>query len=69
VVATSLIPRGSITWVQDELDQVFTPEKVDRLGPIYEQILQKYSYLNVDGDFVLCWDLARYINHSCSAYA
>lgn len=66
VVATRLIPRGSITWVQDRLDRVFTPEQVSALGPMYADMLHKYSYMNVDGDYVLCWDLARYVNHSCS---
>jgi uncharacterized protein len=66
VFATRLIPRGAITWVQDELDRVLTPEKVRQLGPKYATILSKYSYLNRWGDYVLCWDLARYMNHSCT---
>jgi uncharacterized protein len=66
VFATRLIPRGAITWVQDELDRVLTPEKVRQLGPEYAAILSKYSYVNRWGDSVLCWDLARYMNHSCT---
>ncbi len=66
VVATALIPKGTITWVQDELDQVLTPQEFDRLGAIYSPVVGKYSFVNVHGDYVLCWDLARYINHSCA---
>jgi len=66
VVATRLIPQGTITWVQDELDQVFTPEQVRSLGPMYADVLTKYTFVNGRGDFVLCWDLARYVNHSCN---
>jgi uncharacterized protein len=66
VFATRLIPRGAITWVQDELDRVLTPEKVRQFGPKYAAILSKYCYVNRWGDYVLCWDLARYMNHSCT---
>jgi hypothetical protein len=66
VVATRLIPKGAITWAQDELDQVFTPQRFRTLGPIFAEVLGKYSFLNVRGDYVLCWDLARYVNHSCN---
>ena len=66
VVATAPIPKGSITWVQDELDQVLTPQAFNRLGNIYADVVGKYSFVNVRGDYVLCWDLARFINHSCA---
>ena len=66
VVATKPIPRGSITWVQDPLDQVFPPDGLDALGPLYAEILRKYTYPNLDGSHVLCWDLGRYVNHSCA---
>jgi uncharacterized protein len=65
VMATRFIPKGTITWVQDELYQVFTPESVNSLGSLYEPMLRKYSFVNGRGEYVLCWDLARYVNHSC----
>ena len=65
-VATRLIPRGTITWVQDELDQVFTPSRLNSLAPIFSNVLNKYSFVNGRGDSVLCWDLARFFNHSCN---
>lgn len=65
VVATRLIPAGSITWVRDELDQVFTPAQVEALGPAYRRILDKYTFVDARGSYVLCWDLARFVNHSC----
>jgi hypothetical protein len=52
--------------VQDELDQVFTAQRVASLGPIYSAVLGKYSFVNARGEYVLCWDLARYVNHSCA---
>jgi hypothetical protein len=65
VVATRLIPKGTITWAQDELDQVFTPQRLNSLGPVFANDLGKYSFVNVCGEYVLCGDLARYIKHSC----
>jgi hypothetical protein len=67
VVATQLIPRGTITWVADALDQVLTPEQVQRIPPVLRPHLEKYSWINGKGLTVLCWDHARFMNHSCEA--
>ena len=64
VVAKKLIPKGTITWVQDELDQVFTPQKAAQLSPLMQQYLETYCFTNGDGDHVLCWDNAKFVNHS-----
>ena len=65
VVATRLIPRGSITWVLDDLDQVFTPVKAARIAEPLKPLLEKYSFVDAKGQSILCWDHARFINHSC----
>ena len=67
VVATRLIPRGTITWARDAFDQVFSPWAVERLVSPYHEFLEKYSFVDRAGNSVLCWDLARYVNHSCHA--
>ena len=64
VVATRFIPAGTITWVLDKLDREFRPEEVRQLGTEYQSILDTYAYRNNQGNYVLCWDIARYINHS-----
>jgi hypothetical protein len=64
VVATEFIPAGTITWVLDKLDREFTPAAFEAMSPIYQNILDTYTYRNSDGNFVLCWDLGRYVNHS-----
>lgn len=64
VVAVKLIPEGTITWVQDDLDQIFTPEEVQTLHPKSREMLDKYAFRNRYGKYVLCWDLAKYVNHS-----
>lgn len=64
VVATELIPKGTITWVLDPLDQVFSPQKIRELDAVFREIIYTYSYRDKNGDFVLCWDHSRFINHS-----
>lgn len=64
VVATKFIPKGTITWALDKLDRIFTPKQVLEMEPVYQEILDKYTYRNPQGNHVLCWDIARFVNHS-----
>ena len=67
VVATEFIPMGTITWALDRLDREFTPHHIEDLEPMYRDILSTYTYRNNKGNFVLCWDNGRYVNHSFHA--
>jgi hypothetical protein len=67
VFATQFIPRGTITWVRDDLDQTFTPEQVARLDAPCREMLDKYTFVDAQGKIVLCWDHSRFFNHSCEA--
>src|SRR6187402_2938281 len=64
LVATKLIPRGTITWALDKLDRIFTPQMIKTMEPVYQDVLDKYSYRNQEGNYILCWDNARFVNHS-----
>ncbi|UJH89949.1 SET domain-containing protein [Antarcticibacterium sp. 1MA-6-2] len=64
VVATKFIPKGTITWVQDELDQVYTPGEIDKMKELTKQMVDKYTFRNNKGNFVMCWDISKYVNHS-----
>ncbi len=64
VVATEFIPAGTITWVLDKLDREFSPTDFQAMEPIYQNILDTYTFRNNNGNFVLCWDNGRYVNHS-----
>lgn len=64
VVATQFIPAGTITWVLDELDRQFTPRQFQKMNELYQHILETYSFRNNHGNFVLCWDHGRFVNHS-----
>ena len=65
VFATRFIPKGAITWVFDPLDQIITPAKQSTLPAPLQRQIDTYSYQNGRGERILCWDHARFINHSC----
>lgn len=67
IVATKQIPKGTITWALDKLDRIFTREQVRSMDPLYQQVLDTYSYRNPLGNYILCWDNARFINHSSNS--
>jgi hypothetical protein len=67
VFATRLIPQGTITWALDSLDQRFTPEQIAALPAYARRLLHTYSYVDGAGRHILCWDHARFFNHSCAA--
>jgi hypothetical protein len=66
VFATQPIPKGTIIWVRDELDQTFTPEQISRMDEPYREVLDKYTFVDAKGMIVLCWDHSRFFNHSCT---
>ncbi|NOU96438.1 SET domain-containing protein-lysine N-methyltransferase [Paenibacillus sp. LMG 31456] len=67
VFATQFIPKGTLTWALDDLDQILDPEVVDALDDDRKKLVLKYSYRNQNGKFILCWDNGRYVNHSFHA--
>jgi hypothetical protein len=64
VVATAMIPKGTIVWCQDELDQVIPADRVERMSDPYRDVIDKYAFRDKQGDYVLCWDNGRFVNHS-----
>ncbi|MDA0941002.1 MAG: SET domain-containing protein [Bacteroidetes bacterium] len=64
VVATAFIPKGTITWVQDPLDQVFTAHRRASLPAPTQALLEYFAFKNAKNEMILCWDHARYVNHS-----
>jgi hypothetical protein len=64
VVATDFIPAGTITWALDKLDREFLPSEIEAMDQLYKDILEVYSYRNRAGNYILCWDNGRFVNHS-----
>ncbi len=65
--ATRPIPKGTITWAGDPLDQIISEASLNHLPELLKSQAHKYSYLNGQGDRILCWDHGRFVNHSCAA--
>jgi hypothetical protein len=67
VFATRALPKGTIVWALDPLDQKFTAAHVAALPAHAQSALEKYSYIDARGRHILCWDHGRFFNHSCAA--
>lgn len=64
IFATEFIPQGTIMWVKDELDRIILKDDLAKLTPPNLENLLKYTYRNHEGNYIFCWDLTRYVNHS-----
>ena len=64
VVAKKLIPAGTIIWTLDKLDRELTPEEFYGLDPVCRPFVENHTFRNRKGNFILCWDIGKYINHS-----
>jgi uncharacterized protein len=64
VFATQLIPKGTIVWALDDLDQKLDESYIQSLDSLRQQEALKYSFRNSEGKYILCWDLGRFVNHS-----
>ena len=64
VVASSFIPKGTITWAMDDLDMTLEQDYIDNLDISFKEPLSTYCFKNAQGKSILCWDHGRYINHS-----
>ncbi len=67
VFATRPIRVGTIVWVLDDLDMVIDDDRVEALDPQRRAYVRKYAYRDELGRYVLCWDHARFVNHSFNA--
>jgi len=65
VFATEFIPRGTITYVEDELEVRITETQFLSFAPPIRAVLDKYSYIDANGVRIMSWDFAKYVNHSC----
>jgi len=64
ILATRDIPKGTVIWVLDPIDRIFTPQHVESLPSVCRDTVLKYSYRNRHGEYVFCWDNTRFMNHS-----
>ena len=65
VFATELIPCGTVVYVKDPLEIEVSATRYRRLGPVWRDLIEKYSYRDERGVQIISWDIAKYVNHSC----
>ncbi len=65
VFVTRFIPKGTIVYARDPLDQAFPPGHPLLADPAVGDVLEKYTYTEPTGVRVLCWDFGKYVNHCC----
>ena len=65
LVATQCIPRGTVTWARDPLDQLLPAALVASLPPLFAQLRIRFAYPDADGAWLLPWDDTRFMNHAC----
>lgn len=66
VFAKELIPEGTITYVKDSLEIVITQDSFDQYEPDMQAVIEKYSYMDQNGERIVSWDFAKYVNHCCN---
>lgn len=66
IFATKFIPKGTITYVKDQLEIEICETKYQNFDPIYKKIIDKYAYIDQHGIRIISWDNSKYINHSCN---
>lgn len=64
LIATKLIPKGTIVWILDDLTQKLDESYVNSLDEFTKKEVLKYCYRYRTGKLALVWDLGRFLNHS-----
>ena len=65
VFATAFIPKGSITYIFDEMELIYPQDHPLLKDSKYIDHINKYSYIDNSGNRILSWDIAKYMNHYC----
>jgi len=59
------IPAGTVVWeLNPEIDWELKPEELDAMPEPFRSRVRAYSYLNVDGVYMLCGDNGKFMNHA-----
>lgn len=66
VFATEDISEGTITYIKDSLEIIISPTDYLMHSEVMKEVIEKYSYIDQDGNRVISWDFAKYVNHCCN---
>jgi len=67
IFATKLIPKGTIVYIRDPYERVFTRTEYDAIAEPYLSIVERYCYTTPEDKLILSWDLSKYVNHNCNS--
>ncbi|MCC5905030.1 MAG: SET domain-containing protein [Balneolaceae bacterium] len=65
VFSTKRIPKGTLTYVKDDLEIEIEPDDQRLSDPKYRDLIDTYSFIDRSGKRILSWDHAKYVNHCC----
>lgn len=66
VFASEDIAEGTIVYVKDSLELVISPTDYLIHSQEVKEMIDKYSYMDQNGDRIVSWDFAKYVNHCCN---
>lgn len=67
IVANQAIPKGTVTFIEDELDIIIEASKYQLYPEHIKKQVDYFSYELPSGQRVITWDLGKYMNHCCHA--
>ena len=65
IFANEFLPKGTLTYVKDSLEIELSPAQFSQQDLAIQAVVDKYSYIDEKGHYVVSWDNAKYINHCC----
>jgi uncharacterized protein len=65
IFATKFIPKGTITYIKDSLEIELDQHQYHAQPKAMQEVIDKYSYIDEHGHYIVSWDHAKYINHNC----
>ena len=65
VFATHFIPKGTIVYTKDPLEIEISEEQFSQYPVVFQDVIEKYSYVDERGIRIISWDHAKYVNHCC----
>ena len=66
VFAIDPIPAGAVVWHLSQWDQRLSDADLAAMHPAALEGIRPWLYLQADGVWILCFDQARFMNHSAT---
>ncbi len=67
VFASTFIPKGTPVWAFDSrVDVKYTEAELAAMPEPFRTRIRAHSYYDETGVYILCWDNAKFMNHTSS---